>query len=108
MRQKGKPRTARQERWWREVAALGCLVCGRPAEVHHAVGETARHNKQDIGHEWLIPFCWDHHQGPGGIHSVPNRKAVEKDAFVLVLQRTEDSQNRPPKEVIEAIGDYHR
>ena len=46
-----------------KIAALGCLICGRPAEIHHVrmgVGMGQR------GKE-VIPLCEKHHRlGPFG------------------------------------------
>ena len=52
------------------VAALGCLICGAPAELHHprfACGMSQRAN------DWLVvPLCTEHHrQGTFG-HCVHN------------------------------------
>lgn len=43
------------------VAALGCIICGDPAQVHHMRG-CKRNN-------WLtIPLCPEHHVGSFSIH----------------------------------------
>ena len=36
-----------------------CIVCGNPAPsiVHHCMGSTYKHNKQLIGHWFVIPLC---------------------------------------------------
>lgn len=45
------------------IASLGCIVCGRPATLHHprfAVGMAQRNS------DWLvIPLCKTHHQDGG-------------------------------------------
>lgn len=45
------------------VASQGCMICGGEACVHHIriLGEPRDHKK-------TIPLCYDHHQGPNGIH----------------------------------------
>ena len=50
------------------VAALGCIICGDPAQVHHMRG-CKRNN-------WLtIPLCPEHHVGSFSIHM--DRRAFE-------------------------------
>lgn len=40
------------------VASMGCLVCGQPAEVHHEPdGAGARRN-----HKMIVPLCPMHHR----------------------------------------------
>jgi len=99
---------AQQRRWREEVRALGCMVTGGPAEIHHCVGRTGRHNKVDIGHWWILPLTTEQHRGPNGIHAHPERKLREKALFEEVLRRLNNSENRPPDEVVEAIRDYRR
>lgn len=45
-----------------KVAALGCLVCDSPANVHHIRTERI---KSDF---LVIPLCREHHQGDFSIH----------------------------------------
>ena len=51
-----------------KVASLGCLVCQRPANVHHirpiglGIGNRSSHYE-------TIPLCHDHHQGKFSIHN---------------------------------------
>ena len=40
------------------VASLGCLICKRPAAIHHARNRTGR--RRD--HMRVIPLCPAHHQ----------------------------------------------
>ena len=51
-----------------KVASLGCLVCQRPANVHHirpiGLGISNRSS-----HYETIPLCHDHHQGQFSIHN---------------------------------------
>jgi len=47
----------------KRVAALGCLICDSPANVHHVRTER-------IKNDFLtIPLCREHHQGDFSIHS---------------------------------------
>lgn len=121
---RGKAPNARQKRWHDAVAQLPCVSCGAtPVHVHHCVGSSAKHNKVHIGQDWVIPLCYDCHQGPGGVHGdmsrintqpdVPpvGRKQFEKAAFDLVCRthRVEQAgQVAPGSEVRAAIMGYHK
>ena len=46
------------------IASLPCSVCKcKPVQVHHI-----RLNAEPRNHKKTIPLCWEHHQGPEGIH----------------------------------------
>ena len=63
-----KPPTKDEKDYLGRVARLGCIVCGAPACVHHiraGMGMGMRASHYDT-----IPLCWDHHQGPHGIHTL--------------------------------------
>lgn len=110
---------AKARRWMAWVASRGCLNCGRPANVHHCAGSTARHNRVAIGDWWLLPLCRECHQGGDGIHhsrlrffgsDVP-RKTTEKMMFARLMDWARaDSAciDMPEQRVIDAIEDYHR
>jgi hypothetical protein len=53
--------------WKDRVAALGCMVCGQPATLHHPrMGQ----GKGQRASDWLVvPLCREHHQGAYGIES---------------------------------------
>jgi len=60
MASKSKDRLTRE--YMSRVAELGCLICGSPAELHHA-------RTDQIKDDYLIiPLCPDHHRGPYSIH----------------------------------------
>ncbi len=53
---------SKESRHMGRVAALGCLVCDAPANVHHIRTER-------IKNDFLtIPLCREHHQGDFSIH----------------------------------------
>ena len=53
-----------------KVRALGCIICGGIAAVHHCLtGMGGRKN-----HMKVIGLCYAHHQGHDGIHTL-GRKA---------------------------------
>jgi len=52
------------------VAAMGCVICRRPAEIHHLLTTKAMGKK--ASHYDVIPLCPDHHRNGGhgvAIHS---------------------------------------
>lgn len=116
MRTKNHQPNACQVRWREEVRDMGSIVTGRPAVIHHPVGQSARHNKVPVGNWWVLPLTDDEHRllhsdmlefervalgfNPGG------RFDCEKFLFVQVMQRTR--VEGPPMEVYGAIMDYRR
>ena len=58
--------TDKQRRgYYGEVAELNCLICGASAAVHHCVGNKFPAKRP---HRPVVPLCYNHHQGQGGIH----------------------------------------
>lgn len=50
------------------VARLACVICGaRPVSVHHCI--SGRYGQRKAPDTDIIPLCWNHHQGPDGIHT---------------------------------------
>ena len=70
-----------------KVASLGCLVCQRPANVHHirpiGLGIGMR-----SGHYQTIPLCYDHHQGQFSIHNCKEQFEARYGTEHEMLQRT--------------------
>ena len=65
---KKKPTKAERD-YMSRVAELGCMICGRPAEIHHI--RTGKGTTRASNYE-VIPLCPDHHRngGPGvAIHA---------------------------------------
>lgn len=58
---------------WDKKRALGCIICGSPAQIHHIqvkAGQRKDHSK-------TIPLCFSHHLSPeAGLHGM-GRKAWE-------------------------------
>lgn len=53
------------------VAALGCLLCGMPAEVHHIREGQGMAQRAS---NWLtVPLCPEHHRGSEGLHGLGER-----------------------------------
>lgn len=72
---KNRP-TAAQRRRWAKVAALGCLICDRPAAIHHCrhnCGMGQRNNNE------VAPLCGDCHQhGPLSRHGRGSKEFRER------------------------------
>lgn len=52
--------TKAQRKYLRAVAAMGCVICGAPAEVHHVRREGAKRD-----HYKVICLCPRHHRTGG-------------------------------------------
>ena len=75
-----------------KVASLGCLVCQRPANVHHirpiglGIGNRSSHYE-------TIPLCHDHHQGQFSIHNskqeFEDKYGTEKELLNKTLMELE-------------------
>lgn len=50
------------------VAALGCLICQQPAQVHHIRDGAGM--GQRSGHDETVPLCERHHTGAEGFHTL--------------------------------------
>ena len=56
------------------VASHGCMVCGnKNVNVHHI-----RESGEPRSHFKTIPLCYDHHQGPNGIHHLGKKAWYKK------------------------------
>lgn len=72
-----KRATADERRHLAKVAALGCCVCGMPAEVHHIT--TGVGMGQRAGHYDTIPLCPQHHRlGGHGVAIHSGKKSWEQ------------------------------
>lgn len=109
MNSKGNAPSAKQKQWRERVRALGSILSGDDAVIHHAVGVTARHRKVHIGHWWIIPLTNDEHLAlhAGECYGFGSRKEFEKDAFTQVCQRLYPDRYITD-EIYNAIQDYHR
>ena len=55
------------------LAEYGCIICMRPAEIHHLIGykySSLGKKADDIN---TIPLCVEHHRGTQGIHHLGMR-----------------------------------
>ncbi len=63
-----KPSKAEGRAHMARVAALPCVICGYwPVSVHHVI--SGRFSQRKAPDTQTIPLCWNHHQGPEGIHT---------------------------------------
>jgi len=91
------------------VAALGCMVCGQPAQIHHAKGGSMRSREsagtsQRTSDEVALPLCLNHHTGAEGIHTIgvltwEVRYGSQLEMLIAVSVRLEAAPRRsaPPK-----------
>jgi len=63
--------TAAVKRYWGRLAAMGCILCGAPAEIAHAHGgsivermqEPKARGKKLARMDWIVlPLCYLHHR----------------------------------------------
>ena len=68
-----KPATKAEREHMGMVAELGCIICRRPAEVHHIAGQGMRASSYET-----IPLCADHHRnGNIGVAVHSGRRSFE-------------------------------
>lgn len=58
-----KPKTKAEKEWMDLVAQLGCLICGQPAQLHHATGNKSMSQKNS--NYDVLPLCVLHHTSGG-------------------------------------------
>ena len=73
MKPKATGKTAEEARFIELVAGLGCLICGKPASIHHIMHAPGKHCRRD--HRFIAPLCYDHHQGDEGVHGLGSEGA---------------------------------
>lgn len=74
MKRKGrKPPTSEQKRRHDAIRELGCVICGRPGNIHHIREDLGM--GQAVDHDRIICLDYDHHQseeaGAISIHGTP-------------------------------------
>lgn len=83
---KKRPATARERYHMARVAELGCLVCYRPAQVHHirdGVGMSQRSSNF-----LTVPLCFDHHLGTFSIHKAKREFTAIHGSELDMLAKT--------------------
>ena len=83
-----------------KVASLGCLVCQRPANVHH-IRPVGLGIGMRSSHYQTIPLCREHHQGQFSIHNC-------KEQFESMYGTEEELLHRTLKEIknIEQVNNF--
>lgn len=61
-RSRKNPLTPEEKGRFNIIAEMGCRVCGRPAEIHHA---TSGLGKSQRDHGSVFPLCPEHHRTGG-------------------------------------------
>ena len=83
---------ADEKRHMDRVAALGCLLCGQPAQLHHV--REGQGMSQRASNFLVVPLCPEHHQGASGLHGLGSRgferryRMDEMDLLALVIAKT--------------------
>jgi hypothetical protein len=91
-----KGSTKAEKEYMGKVAALGCIICKYPAEVHHATGLQYRaHGKKASCYD-TIPLCATHHR-LGGF-------GVAVHAGVKTWEKTYGTQAELIKQTREMLG----
>jgi len=84
---KKKSKTKKEKEHLSKVAALGCLICQRPANCHHirpiglGIGRRSSHFE-------TIPLCVEHHTGEFSIHNCKKEFESRYGTEEQLLQKT--------------------
>lgn len=76
----------------RRVRELGCIICERPASLHHiraGVGKGQKASEYDV-----IPLCPDHHQHGGYGVAFHAGKKVWEDTYGTEAELLEEVKQR--------------
>jgi len=66
------------------LSELGCLICKRPAQIHHIKDQTGAGMKSDDS--CTIALCMDHHTGQNGYHHSPFEFGEKYGSQLALLQ----------------------
>ncbi len=55
------------------LSEYGCVICMRPAEIHHLIGYKYSSLSKKADDSNTIPLCVEHHRGNQGIHHLGMR-----------------------------------
>ena len=69
--------TVAEKNHMNRVAALGCIICGANATIHHC----GTYMGGGRNHMRVLPLCPNHHQGPKGIDGKQTGKRVWEGIF---------------------------
>lgn len=89
--------TRAEERWIKAILTGGCILCEylelgeTDAAVHHV--REGEGMSQRASHFMVVPLCWEHHQGPSGLHGLgtggfyQRYKLSELDLLAMTIER---------------------
>jgi len=60
----------RSKKHLKEVAELGCIICGKEACAHHITGHGDSGTGTKPSDALVMPLCHNHHTGRDGVHKV--------------------------------------
>ena len=55
------------------LSEYGCIICMRPAEIHHLIGYKYSSLSKKADDKNTIALCVEHHRGGQGIHALGMR-----------------------------------
>lgn len=77
--------TVAEKAWMSNVADLGCLICGSPAELHHV--REGQGMAQRASNYLVVPLCPVHHRDQQlGIHSANFYRMTRRDEMSLLAE----------------------
>lgn len=88
-----KPPTKAERERWDVIAAMGCLVCKRPATIHH-VTASIHGGRLTRRHDRVVPLCEIHHQkvfdpyhnDPQSVEALGHRGFYRKFGYDLLME----------------------
>lgn len=81
--------TAIEKKYMGEIASLGCVICGSPAEIHHI--RQGQGMSQRASNFLVIPLCPHHHRLGGhgeSIHQGQGMFEMRYDDELRLLAKT--------------------
>jgi hypothetical protein len=87
MRKKRPVPTRAESAWMDRVCSLGCMICGKRANLHHV--RTGYGVSQRASHFEVLPLCPDHHQYGGigvAFHDGPRTWMAKFGTEIALLQ----------------------
>lgn len=85
----GADPTAAERRHHDRVRALGCLVSGRPATIHHVTGYADRIGRLPRSHRIVVPLAPEYHQhdhGPLSVERLSHRGFYREHGINLLKE----------------------
>lgn len=81
----GAKPTSEERRHMGRIAAMGCIVCGAPAEVHHVHSDGMK--RLSRSHRRVAPLCSLHHRiGEDAVHKLGHEGFTERHGVDLLAE----------------------